>query len=210
MYVHVCRMTPGSSCILQTPLRKAPCPKSCQTSFCACGRILAYRRASTELRSTNSTTLPDSKKSHMLRFNIVPISCMSICHRLTFLPRWQLPERPGTTDPAGLRAHGAGCAAIQSEDHRHHRDTVLFQRSQFQVSRWNSYRESNTNQSAAGHSGEHKGNALLFPRRMFDVGGQRSERKKWIHCFEGVTCIIFIAALSAYDMVLVEDDEVVW
>lgn len=45
--------------------------------------------------------------------------------------------------------------------------------------------------------------------RMFDVGGQRSERKKWIHCFEGVTCIIFCAALSAYDMVLVEDDEVV-
>nr|XP_056717163.1 guanine nucleotide-binding protein G(t) subunit alpha-1 [Euleptes europaea] len=44
--------------------------------------------------------------------------------------------------------------------------------------------------------------------RMFDVGGQRSERKKWIHCFEGVTCIIFIAALSAYDMVLVEDDQV--
>lgn len=44
---------------------------------------------------------------------------------------------------------------------------------------------------------------------MFDVGGQRSERKKWIHCFEGVTCIIFCAALSAYDMVLVEDDEVV-
>lgn len=41
------------------------------------------------------------------------------------------------------------------------------------------------------------------------MGGQRSERKKWIHCFEGVTCIIFIAALSAYDMVLVEDDEVV-
>uniref|UniRef100_A0A4W5PIZ7 Guanine nucleotide binding protein (G protein), alpha transducing activity polypeptide 1 n=1 Tax=Hucho hucho TaxID=62062 RepID=A0A4W5PIZ7_9TELE len=47
-----------------------------------------------------------------------------------------------------------------------------------------------------------------FLFKMFDVGGQRSERKKWIHCFEGVTCIIFIAALSAYDMVLVEDDEV--
>ncbi|KAG5282153.1 hypothetical protein AALO_G00052800 [Alosa alosa] len=47
---------------------------------------------------------------------------------------------------------------------------------------------------------------LIF--RMFDVGGQRSERKKWIHCFEGVTCIIFCGALSAYDMVLVEDDEV--
>lgn len=50
---------------------------------------------------------------------------------------------------------------------------------------------------------------MFLVGRMFDVGGQRSERKKWIHCFEGVTCIIFIAALSAYDMVLVEDDEVV-
>lgn len=33
---------------------------------------------------------------------------------------------------------------------------------------------------------------------MFDVGGQRSERKKWIHCFEGVTAIIFCVALSGY------------
>jgi hypothetical protein len=29
-----------------------------------------------------------------------------------------------------------------------------------------------------------------------DVGGQRSERRKWIHCFENVTSIIFLAALS--------------
>ena len=33
------------------------------------------------------------------------------------------------------------------------------------------------------------------------MGGQRSERKKWIHCFEGVTAIIFCVALSAYEMV---------
>ena len=44
---------------------------------------------------------------------------------------------------------------------------------------------------------------------MFDVGGQRSERKKWIHCFEGVTAIIFCVALSAYDLMLAEDDEMV-
>ena len=43
--------------------------------------------------------------------------------------------------------------------------------------------------------------------RMFDVGGQRSERKKWIHCFEGVTAIIFCVALSDYDLVLAEDEE---
>lgn len=40
---------------------------------------------------------------------------------------------------------------------------------------------------------------------MFDVGGQRSERKKWIHCFEAVTSIIFCVALSEYDQVLLED-----
>jgi len=43
--------------------------------------------------------------------------------------------------------------------------------------------------------------------RMYDVGGQRSERRKWIHCFEGVTAIIFCASLSAYDLVLAEDDQ---
>lgn len=53
--------------------------------------------------------------------------------------------------------------------------------------------------------------ASSFPPlfRMFDVGGQRSERKKWIHCFEGVTAIIFCVALSAYDLVLAEDEEMV-
>lgn len=47
----------------------------------------------------------------------------------------------------------------------------------------------------------------FFFVRMFDVGGQRSERKKWIHCFEGVTAIIFCVALSGYDLVLAEDEE---
>jgi guanine nucleotide-binding protein G(i) subunit alpha len=50
---------------------------------------------------------------------------------------------------------------------------------------------------------------LHFLLRMFDVGGQRSERKKWIHCFEGVTAIIFCVALSDYDLVLAEDEEMV-
>lgn len=40
---------------------------------------------------------------------------------------------------------------------------------------------------------------------LFDVGGQRSERKKWIHCFEAVTSIIFCVAISEYDQVLLED-----
>ena len=45
--------------------------------------------------------------------------------------------------------------------------------------------------------------ATLF-LRMVDVGGQRSERRKWIHCFENVTSIMFLVALSEYDQVLVE------
>ncbi|CAN9513169.1 unnamed protein product [Ophioblennius macclurei] len=42
--------------------------------------------------------------------------------------------------------------------------------------------------------------------KMVDVGGQRSERRKWIHCFENVTSIIFLVALSEYDQVLAECD----
>ena len=45
--------------------------------------------------------------------------------------------------------------------------------------------------------------------RIVDVGGQRSERKKWIHCFEDVTAILFFVALSAYDLGLREDGVVV-
>ena len=47
-----------------------------------------------------------------------------------------------------------------------------------------------------------------FSYRMIDVGGQRSERKKWIHCFENVTAIVFLVAISEYDQVLVEDETV--
>ena len=42
--------------------------------------------------------------------------------------------------------------------------------------------------------------------RMVDVGGQRSERRKWIHCFENVTSIMFLCALSEYDQALAEAD----
>ncbi|GFO26398.1 guanine nucleotide-binding protein subunit alpha-11 [Plakobranchus ocellatus] len=44
--------------------------------------------------------------------------------------------------------------------------------------------------------------------RLVDVGGQKSERRKWIHCFDNVTSIMFLAALSEYDQDLVEADNV--
>lgn len=40
---------------------------------------------------------------------------------------------------------------------------------------------------------------------MFDVGGQRDERRKWIQCFNDVTAIIFVVASSSYNMTLRED-----
>jgi len=44
---------------------------------------------------------------------------------------------------------------------------------------------------------------------MVDVGGQKSERRKWIHCFQDVAAILFIVSLSGYDQCLVEDRDAV-
>jgi len=41
--------------------------------------------------------------------------------------------------------------------------------------------------------------------RVIDVGGQRSERRKWIHCFDGVTAVLFCASLADYNLPLRED-----
>lgn len=45
------------------------------------------------------------------------------------------------------------------------------------------------------------------PFLIVDVGGQRSERKKWIKCFQDVTGIIFVASLAGYDRTLYEDED---
>jgi len=41
--------------------------------------------------------------------------------------------------------------------------------------------------------------------RMFDVGGQKNERRKWMHCFDNVSLIIFVVAMDQYDQVMYED-----
>ncbi len=43
---------------------------------------------------------------------------------------------------------------------------------------------------------------------LYDVCGQKSERKKWIHCFEDVDVVLFVAALSDYDVNLRMRDSV--
>ncbi|KAF6019181.1 hypothetical protein EB796_022484 [Bugula neritina] len=46
-----------------------------------------------------------------------------------------------------------------------------------------------------------------FTFRMFDVGGQRSERKRWIQYFDDVRVILYVVALSGYDMFLHEEPQ---
>ena len=40
---------------------------------------------------------------------------------------------------------------------------------------------------------------------LIDVGGQRSERKKWMHCFDNINAVLFMVAMSEYDQTLKED-----
>jgi len=42
--------------------------------------------------------------------------------------------------------------------------------------------------------------------QVVDVGGQRNERKKWMHCFDDVKSILFCVNLAGYNQVLFEDN----
>ncbi|KAJ7390356.1 hypothetical protein OS493_025607 [Desmophyllum pertusum] len=53
---------------------------------------------------------------------------------------------------------------------------------------------------------ERKISVNSYNYRVIDVGGQKNQRKKWIHFFEGVTAVVFFASLSSYDE-FVEEDE---
>ncbi|XP_061892826.1 guanine nucleotide binding protein (G protein) alpha v1 isoform X1 [Entelurus aequoreus] len=49
-------------------------------------------------------------------------------------------------------------------------------------------------------------NDVIF--RLYDVGGQRSERRKWLRCFDCIQAVLFIVAMSSYDMSLPEEPTV--
>jgi len=35
---------------------------------------------------------------------------------------------------------------------------------------------------------------------LVDISGQRTQRRKWIHCFDNISTVIFCASLAEYDM----------
>jgi len=43
------------------------------------------------------------------------------------------------------------------------------------------------------------------PYSIIDVGGQRNERRKWIHCFDDVESVLFVVSLIGYNQVMFED-----
>ncbi|EYC31552.1 hypothetical protein Y032_0004g2214 [Ancylostoma ceylanicum] len=47
----------------------------------------------------------------------------------------------------------------------------------------------------------------LVKFRVFDVGGQKAQRRKWIHIFDDVHAVLFITSLSEYNQVLAEDNK---
>lgn len=110
-----------------------------------------------------------------------------------FLTRFQLLPRSREDSCARVPPHRDGRLEGENEDDRYLRDEVPDGPVEYPVSRIVSLDP--VKHEAVAHTS----------RSMFDVGGQRSERKKWIHCFENVTSIIFCVALSEYDQVLLEE-----
>lgn len=45
----------------------------------------------------------------------------------------------------------------------------------------------------------------VVPITFIDVGGQRTERGKWLQCFDSVTSILFLVSAAEFDQVLAED-----
>ncbi|EAL67402.1 G-protein subunit alpha 12 [Dictyostelium discoideum AX4] len=44
------------------------------------------------------------------------------------------------------------------------------------------------------------------PFKLVDVGGQKNQRRKWIHCFQDITCVLFVTSINDYDTLLEEDN----
>jgi len=44
---------------------------------------------------------------------------------------------------------------------------------------------------------------------FIDVGGQRSERRKWLHCFDKSFAVIYVCAINEYDGKVLEEDHAV-
>ena len=44
-----------------------------------------------------------------------------------------------------------------------------------------------------------------IPFEIYDVGGQKGQRKNWIKCFDNVTCVLFVVSIAEYDQVLEEE-----
>lgn len=50
-------------------------------------------------------------------------------------------------------------------------------------------------------------NAGKMDITLVDVGGERSERKKWLSCFESVHAVLFVASMAEYDLYLPDEPE---
>lgn len=48
----------------------------------------------------------------------------------------------------------------------------------------------------------------LFTFKVLDAGGQRLERRKWLHYFDGITVVLYVMAVLEYDQMLFEDEQV--
>ena len=105
---------------------------------------------------------------------------------LTF---WQFLHGSIADREGGLYADGNGCTMGTTEEHGDRGEAIQYGESL--SCRWRERRLISS-----------KGQLSI---QMFNVGGQGSECKKWIHCIESVTSMIFCTAVTEYDEVHLEE-----
>ncbi len=113
----------------------------------------------------------------------------------------QINTSGSTSNGLELRSKWRGYLALSISNNRHPRDLVQIQRPHTPVI------TPPIPHKPPKTTITHNFIKTPIPHRMIDVGGQKSERRKWLHVFDNVALVLFIVALAPFDRTDPEEDD---